>query len=353
MYVVIMAGGKGTRFWPRSRAAEPKQLLNILSDRTMLQETLERASDLVPAERILIVTTREQAGRIREQAPQVPASNIISEPCGRNTAACICLAAGRIQREDPDACMCVLPADHCIADQSRFRVCVQQAADIAVDKNGLVAIGIVPLAPETGYGYMRCEPVQPDSVVCRVLHFHEKPAREQALRYIASGDCLWNSGMFVWKASAILREINIHLPDIYAALLPVADAWGTEHFGGELDRAYASLRSISIDSGVLEKAACVLGIRGDFGWNDVGSWSAVYDICAKDDNQNVLRGDVYAVDVRRCLVQSSGKTVAVVGLEDVVIVETADALLVCRRDRTQDVRTLVAQLERQGRTELL
>jgi mannose-1-phosphate guanylyltransferase len=159
--------------------------------------------------------------------------------------------------------------------------------------------------------------------------------------------------MFVWKASAILREVNIHLPDIHAALLPVAEAWGTEHCEEEIERAYASLRSISIDSGVLEKAACVLAIRGDFGWSDVGSWSAVYDICAKDDSQNVLRGDVYAVDARRCLVQSSGKTIAVLGLEDVVIVETADALLVCRRDRAQDVRTLVAQLEKQGRTELL
>jgi mannose-1-phosphate guanylyltransferase len=353
MYVVIMAGGRGTRFWPRSRAAEPKQLLNILSDRTMLQETLDRISGLVPVERVLIVTTREQAERIREQLPQVPAANIIIEPSGRNTAACICLAAGRIQREDPDACMCVLPADHCIADQNRFRVCVQQAADIAVDTNGLVAIGIVPLAPETGYGYMHCEPAQPDSRGCRVLHFHEKPAREQALRYIDNGDYLWNSGMFVWKASAILREIKIHLPDIYASLLPVAEAWGAERFCDELDRAYASLRSISIDSGVLEKAACVLAIRGEFGWSDVGSWSAVYDICTKDDSQNVLRGDVYTVDARRCLVQSSGKTVAVVGLDDVVIVETADALLVCRRDRAQDVRTLVEQLEKQGRMELL
>ena len=159
--------------------------------------------------------------------------------------------------------------------------------------------------------------------------------------------------MFVWKASAILREIAIQLPGIYASLQPVAEAWGTERFCDELDRAYVSLRSISIDSGVLEKAACVPAIRGEFGWSDVGSWSAVYDICTKDDNQNVLRGDVYAVDARRCLVQSSGKTVAVLGLDDVVIVETADALLVCRRDRAQDVRTLVEQLEKQGRVELL
>lgn len=353
MYVVIMAGGRGTRFWPRSRAAEPKQLLTILSDRTMLQETLDRVSGLVPVERILIVTTRDQAERIREQVPQVPPGNIISEPCGRNTAACICLAAGRIQREDPDACMCVLPADHCIADQNRFRVCVQQAADIAVDTNGLVAIGIVPLTPETGYGYMRCESAQAGSMACRVLHFHEKPDHEQAMRYIADGDCLWNSGMFVWKASAVLRDIKTHLPDIYAALLPVAEAWGTERFGDELNRAYASLRSISIDSGVLEKAVCVLAIRGDFGWSDVGSWAAVYDVSARDENHNVVRGDVYTLDSRRCLVQAAGKTIAVVGLDDVVIVETSDALLVCRRDRSQDVRALVEQLEKQGRTELL
>jgi len=353
MYAVIMAGGRGTRFWPRSRKTEPKQLLDILSDRTMIQETFDRVCVCVPVERILIVTTREQASCIREQVPQVPVDNIISEPSGRNTAACICLAAGRIQREDPDACMWVLPADHCIADSDCFRTIVGQAADVAVSTNELVTIGIVPRGPETAYGYMLCEPAQPGSKACRVLQFHEKPEREQALRYIASGDCLWNSGIFVWKASAVLREIKNHVPDIYAALLPVVDAWGRECFEDEIERAYASVRSIAIDSAVLEKADCVLAIRGDFGWSDVGSWSAVYDVAIRDDNQNVLRGDVYTADARGCLVHATGKTIAVVGLDDVVIVETSDALLVCRRDRSQDVRAIVEQLEKQGRTELL
>lgn len=353
MYVVIMAGGSGTRFWPRSRKAEPKQLLTIVSNRTMLQTTVDRVRDSLPAERILIVTTRHQAGRIREQVPQVPEANIISEPAGRNTAACICLAAGLIAREDPDACMCVLPADHCIADQNRFEISVQQAVNVAADTNALVAIGIVPRGPETGYGYMRCEREQPGSTACRVLRFHEKPDKEQAREYIASGDYLWNSGMFVWRASAVLREIKLHLPDMHADLLPVAEAWGTDCFEEELDRAYASIRSVSIDTGVLEKAACVLAVKGDFGWNDVGSWAAVYDVCSKDDNDNVLSGDVYTFDARRCLVQAADKTIAVVGLDDVVVVETGDALLVCRRERSQDVRTLVKQLEKQGRSELV
>jgi mannose-1-phosphate guanylyltransferase len=186
-----------------------------------------------------------------------------------------------------------------------------------------------------------------------VLNFHEKPDREQALQYIAGGDCLWNSGIFVWKASAVLRERQEHAPDIFEALLPVADAWGTGRFKKEIEQAYAAVRSISIDSGVLERAACVFCIRGDFGWNDIGSWGAVYDACDQDDNHNVVRGDVYTVDSTRCLVQATGKTVAVVGLDNVVIVETADALLVCRRDRCQDVRAVVEQLEKQGRTELL
>ncbi len=353
MYVVIMAGGRGARFWPCSRKDRPKQLLDILSDRTMIQETLDRVRDLVPIERILIVTTTEQASLVREQVPNVPAVNIIREPSGRNTAACICLAAGRIERYAPGACMCVLPADHCIADQDGFRAIVRQAADVAVSTDKLVTIGIVPRGPETGYGYMFCEAAQQGSAACRVLRFHEKPDREQALKYIARGDCLWNSGIFVWKASTVLREIKMHVPDIFEALAPVADAWGTERIEDEIEQAYASVRSISIDSGVLEKTSSVLAVRGDFGWNDVGSWSAVFDTCAGDDNNNVVRGDVYTVDARRCLVHSTGKTVAVVGLDDVVIVETSDALLVCRRDRCQDVRAVVEQLEKQGRTELL
>jgi len=352
-YIVIMAGGRGTRFWPRSRAEEPKQLLDILGGRTMLQETCARVSGFVPDERLLVVTGSPHAAPVREQLPWLPPGNIISEPVGRDTAACICLAATRIQREDPGAVMCVLPADHHIADAERFRAVLRMACAAARAGEALVTIGIVPRGPETGYGYIQYDRGSEKDGVFRVRRFHEKPGLEDAQRYIAGSDCVWNSGMFAWKNSVIMQELADRLPDIHGAVLPVAEAWGTARIDAAIADAYACVPSISIDRGVLEKADTVCMVRGDFGWNDIGSWSAVYDTCPKDACGNVLQGDVYTCNARGCLVQTAGTTVAVVGLDDVVVVQTGDALLVCRRDCCQDVRKIVEQLDKQGRSELL
>ena len=353
LFAVIMAGGRGTRFWPRSRGAMPKQLLDITGDSTMLQQTVARIAPLVPTGNILIVTGAEQAALVRKQLPDVPAGNIIVEPVGRNTAPCICLAATKIYQQDPDAVMLVLPADHHIGNPDGFRACLKAAADAARETCALVTIGIAPIQPETGYGYIQYDKSRCVSGAYRVARFYEKPDRERALRYLAQGNFLWNSGMFIWKASVILDAVKKHLPAMHDLLFPLKDIWGTPSITAAIAEAYGKVQAISIDYGVMEKADEVYTLVGDFGWNDIGSWSAIYDISAKDSSGNALRGDVIAVESENCMVYSPDKLIAIVGLKDIVVVETDDALLVVPRDRAQDVRRIVEELELQGRKELL
>ena len=353
MYAVIMAGGRGTRFWPRSRGAMPKQLLDITGEATMLQQTVERIAPLVPMGNILIVTGAEQAALVRKQLPDVPAGNIIVEPVGRNTAPCICLAATKIYQQDPNAVMLVLPSDHHISHPSGFCSCLKAAAEAACKTGALVTIGIAPTQPETGYGYIQYDSSRCFSGAFRVQQFCEKPDRERALQYLAQGNFLWNSGMFIWKASVILDAVKKHLPAMHDLLFPLKDIWGTPSITAAIAEAYGKVQPISIDYGVMEKADEVYTLVGDFGWNDIGSWSAIYDISAKDSSGNALRGDVIAVESENCMVFSPKKLTAIVGLKDIVVVETDDALLVVPRDRAQDVRKIVDELERQGRKELL
>ena len=353
MYAVIMAGGRGTRFWPRSRGAMPKPLLDITGESTMLQQTVERIAPLVPLRNILIVTGAEQADLVGKQLPDLPAENIIVEPVGRNTAPCICLAATKIYSQDPDAVMIVLPADHHIGNPDGFRGCLTQAAAVAVETSALVTIGIAPAFPETGYGYIQYDKSRGFAGAYRVEQFHEKPDVERARQYVAKGNFLWNSGMFAWKASVILEAAKKHLPAMYELIFPISELWGSEAIAAAITDAYGKVQSISIDYGVMEKAGEVYTLVGDFGWNDIGSWSAIYDISAKDSSGNALRGDVIAVESVNCMVYSPNKLTAIVGLKDIVVVETGDALLVVPRDRAQDVRKIVEDLELQGRKELL
>jgi mannose-1-phosphate guanylyltransferase len=351
MYCVIMAGGKGTRFWPRSRAAIPKQLLQVWGSKTMLQESVERISPLVPAERVIVVAGREHADAVHQQLPGIPPGNILVEPIGRNTVPCICLAALWIQKKDPDAIMAVLAADHYIGDTGKLCRCLEAATEAAHQQNCLVTIGITPERPETGYGYIQygAEIGQYEGMPAfQVKKFHEKPGREKAQEFLHKGTFLWNSGMFVWKASTILAEIKTFLPEIYNKLLPVQSALGTPDAQKAIDAAYAAIKGISIDYGVMEKSTKVVTLEGDFGWSDVGSWSAVYDISEKDPQGNVIQGNVIAIDAERNLIYASEKLTAVVGLKDIVVVETADALLVCSRDQAQDVKKVVELLEEKG-----
>jgi len=352
MYCVIMAGGKGSRFWPRSRSALPKQLLDIFSDRTMLQETVQRIGGLVPVERIVIVTGREHADEIYRQLPAIPRKNILIEPIGRNTAPCICLAALWVEKKDPGAVMAVLPADHYIGIPQAFCCCLESAIDAALQLDALITVGITPRSPETGYGYIQYGEetgTYRGLAVYRVQQFHEKPVLAKAREFLAQGNFLWNSGMFIWKAATILEEMKTWLPDMYNRMLPVTPYLGTPQEQQAVDAAYQVIEGISIDFGVMERSARAVILKGDFGWSDVGSWSAIYDISGKDAQGNVVSGDVIAVDARGSFIYSPKKLTAVVGLDNIVIVETDDALLVCAKDKAQDVKKVVDILEQQGK----
>ncbi len=351
MFAVIMAGGKGARFWPRSREKMPKHLLDISSERTMLRETVDRIRPLVPAERTLIVTGRSHAAELVRQLPEIPPENILIEPVGRNTAPCIGLAALHILSRVPDAVMLVLPSDHRIGDETAFRRIIRAAAEAALQGDSLVTIGIRPTGPETGYGYIeQGEPLSNGGAdaIFRVRSIREKPPREQAESFLAQGGFSWNSGMFVWKASTIMNAIGRCLPDLHQGLLQIREALGTDREEVVVREVYSEQRAVSIDYGVMEKANDVLVIPGDFGWSDLGSWDALWEVSEKDENGNAVRGEFIGVDATDSLVHGAGKLVALVGVKDLLVVETKDALLICRRGRSQDVRKIVEILERKG-----
>jgi mannose-1-phosphate guanylyltransferase len=356
MYCVIMAGGKGTRFWPRSRVALPKQLLDIAGEKTMIQQTVERVSPLFSKKNILVVTGNEHAAEVRHQLPDIPDKNILVEPKGRNTAPCISLAALWIQKENPDAVMTVVPADHFIGNHQVFCDCLVAAQEAALKTDSLITIGITPRHPETGYGYIQFSDeagAYKEIKTYRVQKFHEKPSLEKAREFVNKGNFLWNSGMFVWKTKTILQEVKTFLPELYNCLLPLRQHIGTPKQEQAIKDAYNKIEAISIDYGVMEKSNRVLTLKGDFGWNDIGSWSAIYDITEKDAHGNALRGTIVTIDAEKNFVYSPKKLAAIVGLKDVIVVETDDALLVCSKDNAQDVKKVVDYLEQQGKKEYL
>jgi mannose-1-phosphate guanylyltransferase len=345
-YGVIMAGGSGTRFWPLSRASRPKQFLPLgSSDEALLAATVRRLERLLPAERILIVVASSLVEETRRLVPQVSAAHVLAEPVGRNTAPCVGWAASVVAREDPSAVLAVLPADHHIGDEATFTDTLASAIDAAAGGD-LVTIGIRPTRPETGYGYIEMgDEITPG--VHRARRFVEKPDAERAKQFLADGRFLWNSGMFFFRADAVLREIATHLPDLASGLARFDEAAARGSEAAEVAASFAALPSVSIDHGVMEKAAGVSVIPGDFGWSDVGSWTTVWELAARDDSGNAFFGDVVPVDATNCYVRApEGKVVAVIGLDDVVVVDTEDALLVLPRDRSQDVREVVEALRR-------
>jgi mannose-1-phosphate guanylyltransferase len=356
MYAVIMAGGKGARFWPRSRESKPKHLLDIISDKTIIRETVDRISPMIPPQKILIVTGESHAQELIRQLPEIPEENIIIEPVGRNTAPCIGLAALHIKRKTANAVMIVLPSDHLIRDAKQFRKVLGVAATVAQRGDYLVTVGIWPTGPETGYGYIE-QGREQDTIegekVYDVRSVREKPNLTQARALLTQCGFSWNSGMFIWKVSAILKAIQQWLPDLYEGLLQIEAALGTVREAAVVEQVYQQARSVSIDYGVMEKARNTLVIPGDFGWSDVGSWDALWEVSPHDEQGNTVRGEATTIDSRNCLVHSHGKTVALVGVEDLIIVETADALLICKRGCSQDVRKVVDRLEKEKRRELL
>ncbi len=350
MYAVIMAGGRGTRFWPRSRAKKPKHLLDITGGRTMIQETVDRIRPLIAPEKILVVTGRTHAWTLFNQLPEIPHENIIIEPQGKNTAPCIGLAALHVRKRATDEIMVVLAADHAIADPRKFQQALKAALQAAEAPEALVTIGIKPTSPQTGFGYIEqgeAADVGRRGDVFRVKSIREKPDLRQAQLFLHNGNFFWNSGMFVWRASTILKAIARWLPDLSAGLEEIDAALGLSGEAAVMRRVYKKFAPISIDYGVMEKADNVFVVKGDFGWSDVGSWDALWEITAKDANGNTFIGGgrVIAKDTNASLVYSRRKLVALAGIKGLIVVETDDALLICPRGRSQDVKNLVEALE--------
>jgi len=352
VYAVLMAGGVGTRFWPRSRSKQPKQVLNILDHRSMIQATYERLNGFVDKNQILIVTNRDQKGIIHEQLPDLNDENFLLEPFGKNTAPCIGLAAIHILHRDPLGVMAVLPADHRIENVKEFQHVLRLAANFVSQKDGLVTLGIQPSGPATGYGYIQrgVEVQELDGHnIYRVKTFAEKPNYETALRFLESGDFYWNSGMFIWKAATILKEIENYLPEIYEGLMEIKSTIGKPDYASVVTDVYQRIRGISIDFGVMQLAKDVYVIPTDMGWSDVGSWEAVFEISPKDKYKNAGEyEELISINGKECFVYSPDKLVALVGVKNLVIVDTGDALLICKKNRSEEVKDVVETLKKRG-----
>ncbi len=351
-YGVIMAGGGGTRFWPLSRQSTPKQLLNLSGKDLMVNEAIDRLSKTADKNDIFIVTNKTQVAKMLEATNgRIQKNHILSEPSARNTAACIGYAALEIIKKYGDGIMVITPSDAYIKNESEFTRILGIAVKAAEEKDALVTVGITPTFAATGYGYIKFQ--KTGETVLKVLEFKEKPDEATAKKYVESGEYAWNSGMFIWKASTILKNFERYLPDIYADLQKIGDAMNTADELKVIDEVYPKITSISIDYGIMEKADNVYVVPGEFGWNDVGSFDMLGVLHDADENGNIKIGDQINVDTKNCITYSSGRLVATIGLENVVVIETSDAILVCDKNKVQDVKKVVEQLKAAGRTELL
>lgn len=353
-YGLILAGGRGTRFWPRSRRSNAKQVLDFLGEGSLIQQTVERLRPVLPSERIWVLTNEYLRDRIIKQLPEVPKKQILAEPAQRNTAPAIGLAAHILQSIDPDAVMGVFPADHWISKPARYRRLLRAVLKTAAGGK-MAVLGIQPRWPETGYGYIEF----PAGVTAGattpvpVLRFREKPDRETAEQFLAAGRFYWNAGMFFWRASVFLDALRRHLPRT-ASLLAALPPFGNRQFGRCVREAFPHCENISVDYAVLEKAAGVVGFASDdFGWNDVGSWDAVHQLMKRDKDGNAARTEALLVDSGGNYVDAAGKLVALLGVRDLLVVDTPDALLIADRARAQQVGDIVKLLEKQKREKLL
>ena len=353
---LIMAGGRGERFWPRSRKSLPKQFLSLTGDgKTMIQLTVERISSLVALEDIFIATNRDYKPLVLAQLPGIPEENILCEPVGRNTAPCIGLGAVHIAKKyaGEDAVMYVLPSDHLIKYNAMYLRTLSEAAAIAEEGSRLVTIGITPDYPETGYGYIRFDPDRPLQSAYAVAQFAEKPDLNTAVEYVKSEQYLWNSGMFTWKASSILKNLELFMPDTYAALQRISNAIGTPVYPAVLEQEFDAMRSESIDYGVMEHAEDIYVLPGSFGWDDVGSWLAVERIQPVNEFGNVLSGKTVTVHTKNTIIQGSDKLIAAVGIEDLIIVDSDDAILICAKNSAGDIKKVLENLRVCNETEYL
>ena len=348
-YVAIMAGGIGSRFWPMSRTRYPKQFLDILGmGRTLIQQSYDRYSKVVPPSNVYVVTSHEYVDIVRAQLPELPASNILAEPSRKNTAACIAYIAFHLQAKDPDAVMIAAPADHLVTETEQFIETASKALDFVESINSLVTIGIKPTHPNTGYGYIQHEMMQAAPDVFKVKTFTEKPSEEIAKAFIASGDFLWNAGIFTWKVSTVLTAFESHLSEVYEVFAAEKEHFNTATERQAIERIYPQCTNVSVDFGVMEKASNVFVIPASFGWSDLGTWNSAWDNMEKDYFGNAVVGkNVMVVDANNCMVHAPDKKLVLLqGLRDYIIVDTEDALLICKKDKEQQIKEYVAEVKR-------
>lgn len=351
---LIMAGGRGERFWPRSRKKLPKQFLSLTGDgKTMIQLTVERILPLVDMENIYIATNQDYKSLVMEQLPLLPEANILCEPAGRNTAPCIGLGAVHMAKKHGDAMMFVLPSDHLIKYDSIFQRSLTDAAEVAQQGTNLVTLGIAPDYPETGYGYIKFNPDRRLGRAFAVDQFVEKPNLQKAREYLASERYLWNSGMFIWKVSTILENMKQYMPETYQGLLRIQDAIGTAEEQAVLEKEFLAFRSESVDYGIMEKAKNIYILSGSFGWDDVGSWLAVERIQPSNEFGNVVSGEAVTIDTKNTIIQGGKKLIATVGIEDIIVVDTEDALLICDKNCAGDIKKVLETLRLCNKTEYL
>lgn len=360
LFAILMAGGVGSRFWPKSRRENPKQLLKIFSNEKLITETSNRLEPLVAKSNHFVVTNELQKAGITEALPGIPANNIIIEPFGRNTAPCIGLAAVFTEQINPEGVMIVLPADHLIYNEERFREVLSIAANFAFDSGQLVTLGIKPNYPETGFGY-----IQSGDLIKKVsgvgIHsvktFAEKPNYETAKRFLQSGDFNWNSGMFIWSVKSILNEIEEYLPELFDGLMEIKRYIGTDEEASTIESIYKTIKKVSIDYGIMERSQKVSTIAGDFGWNDIGSWDIVYDLFQnKDEDENAVLPPSKSIFIKsggNLVSADPDKMVALVNVDNLIVIDTKDALLICPRDESQDVKFIVEQLQKSHQEDFL
>ncbi len=363
---VILAGGSGTRFWPRSRRAHAKQVLALDGERSMIQQTVERLRPLVAAEKIWVITNEYLAAEIADQLKGVPTDQIIQEPAARNTAPACGLAAFLIERQNPEAVLGIFPSDHVIADEPRFLKALQKGIAVASAGDNMVVLGIEPTRAETGYGYIETGDLTPDDAALHVRRFTEKPNQNRAEEFVAAGNYYWNSGMFLWSARTLANAVREHLPETAPLLEAIAAAYGTPHFREVFHEAYPKCENISVDYAVLEPRSAkgehlsnLYCIPAEFSWNDLGSWASLYEYQLETRLRGDAEGNVtdtqghMALDSCNNYAYSPHKFIAMVGVKNLVIVDTEDALLIVHRDHSQDVGKIVKELGINGRTELI
>ena len=355
MYHVILAGGSGSRFWPKSRENTPKQLLKILGEETMIRLTYNRLREIAEADKIFVVASDNLSKLIHSDIPEIPKENFIIEPSGKNTAPAIGLAALHIFKRDSNAIMGVYPADHLIIGDSKFKNIIMNAQKMVEQKSCLITIGINPTYPATGYGYIQYDPNKKMEIkgVYKVKTFAEKPEKETAEKFIGSGEFLWNAGMFIWKAEIILLEIKTFMCELHDSLDSIYDALGSTQYETVLDREWELVQSESIDYGILEKAKNVYTIKADFQWNDLGSWYSLFNVLTKNNETNYHDGDVISVQSENNLIISPGRLTAVVGVKDMAIINLDDATLIVPHDKSEAVKDVVKMLKSMNKSEYL